>query len=508
MIHFCSVALAVLAATAMSSLVSGQVSDAHAQSKQYAKSIPSSGVHQSVLRISDSHRLPMTKIITISRNKSMLVELPRELRDVLVSNPELVDAVVQTSNRVYLIGKGVGQANVFFFDVHGERVLTLEVQVEVDTRPLDAMLRRFIPGSNIRTESLNDTLILTGTVRNPADSTRAETLAGRFANTQDPQGEKVMLGKVINMLVVEGEEQVMLRVKFAEVQRSLLKQFGVNIGGRFNNNNSIFQIQTNNLLPVTTAEGLSEIGQVTGVPLGITGIGSGLGGSFAAAEATRQLAYTLRALERNGLVRTLAEPNLTAVSGESANFLAGGEFPIPVSADDGQVSVAFKEFGVGLAFTPVVLSEGRISLKISTEVSELSTNGAVTFSGIAIPALTKRKTESTVELPSGGTLAMSGLVQNNIQKNIDGYPGLKELPVLGALFRSTDFVNKETELVVIVTPYVVRPTSKNKLAAPSDGLAPATDRKTLLLGHLNRIHGRSVSLPAGGLKDSYGFIVE
>jgi pilus assembly protein CpaC len=333
-------------------------------------------------------------------------------------------------------------------------------------------------------------------------------LAARFANTTEPQGAENKIGKVINMLVVEGEEQVMLRVKFAEVQRSLLKQFGMNVGGRFNNNNSVVRLQTSNLLPVTTSEGLSEMAQIAGTPLSIAGLGSGIGGTFAAAEATRQLAYTLRALERNGLVRTLAEPNLTAVSGESANFLAGGEFPVPVAAEDGQVSVSFKEFGVALAFTPVVLSEGRISLKISTEVSELSTNGAVSFSGISIPALTKRKTESTVELPSGGTLAMSGLVQSNMQKNIDGYPGLKELPILGTLFRSTDFVNKETELVVIVTPYVVRPTSRNKLAAPSDGLAPATDRKTYLLGHLNRIHGRSVSLPEGSLKDSYGFIVE
>ena len=221
------------------------------------------------------------------------------------------------------------------------------------------------------------------------------------------------------------------------------------------------------------------------------------------------IAYTLRALERNGLVRTLAEPNLTAVSGESANFLAGGEFPIPVATEDNTVTIEFKEFGVGLAFTPVVMSEGRISLKISTEVSELSTNGAVTFSSIAIPALSKRKTESTVELPSGGTLAISGLVSNNIQKNIDGFPGLKELPILGTLFRSTDFVKqgdrtrRDRHAV-----YRTADESKRKLAAPTDGLAPATDVKTYLLGHLNRIHGRAVRLPPGSLKDSYGFIVE
>ena len=309
----------------------------------------------------------------------------------------------------------------------------------------------------------------------------------------------------------------MLRVKIAEVQREAMKQLGVNLGAGFQNGNGFVSLLSNNRLPVTTAEGLSDIGQVlTSAATGLPGvattagniINSGVAGSFTPGGGSRRIAYTLRALERNGLVRTLAEPNLTAVSGESANFLAGGEFPIPVAQQDNTITIEFKEFGVGLAFTPVVMSEGRISLKISTEVSELSTNGAVTFSSIAIPALSKRKTESTVELPSGGTLAISGLVSHNIQKNIDGFPGLKELPVLGALFRSTDFVNKETELVVIVTPYVVRPTAKKKLAAPTDGLAPATDVRTYLLGHLNRIHGRSVSFPGGGLKDGYGFIVE
>lgn len=543
-IHSCSVALAVLAATMLSpmAVASGK--------KLTTESLCSSdngqehsGIHNSVLEIIDPDSLPTTRSETVARNKSLMVELPVKLRDIVVSNPEIVDAVVQTSQgeslleskhedhycadaacnstqgkyqvetgppgqRVHIIGKKVGQANVFFFNEGGGRILTLEVQVEVDTRPLDAMLHRFIPGSHICTESLNDTLILTGSVRNPADSSRAETLASRFANTLNPQSGQTVPTKVINMLAVEGEEQVMLRVKFAEVQRSVLKQFGANVGARFENNNGIFQITTDNLMPVTNAEGLTDIGRIVGPPLGVVGVGSGVGGVFSAADATRQLAYTLRMLERNGLMRTLAEPNLTAVSGESANFLAGGEFPIPVASDEDTVTVEFKEYGVGLAFTPVVLSEGRISLKISTEVSELSTNGAVTFSNISIPALTKRKTESTVELPSGGTLAMSGLVQNNMQKNVDGYPGLKELPILGALFRSTDYVNEETELVVIVTPYIVRPTAKSELAAPTDDLVPATDKNTYLLGHLNSIHGGSVSLPAGSAKDSYGFIVE
>ncbi|MGI9423109.1 MAG: type II and III secretion system protein family protein, partial [Hyphomicrobiaceae bacterium] len=445
----CSVALAVIAGVAMTALAPGQSMVANAQGKAASAD---TGVHKSVLRINDGQHLPMTKAVTIARNKSLLVELPRELRDVVVSNPEIVDAVVQTSNRVYLIGKTVGQANAFFFDAHGERVLTMEIQVELDTRPMDAMLNRFIPGADIRTEVLNETLVLTGSVRNPVDSSKAEALAARFATTTNPQGKGTSQSKVINMLVVEGEEQVMLRVKIAEVQRSALKQLGVNIGAAFTNSNGVVSLLSENSMPISISEGISGLGDVlldgssflpnlVSNAAGASLINSGIAGVFSPGGGSRGIAYTLKALERNGMVRTLAEPNLTAVSGESANFLAGGEFPIPVAADDGQITVSFKEFGVGLAFTPVVMSEGRISLKISSEVSELSTNGAVVLSSISIPALTKRKTESTVELPSGGTLAVSGLVSSNTQKNIDGFPGLKELPILGTLFRSTDFVN-------------------------------------------------------------------
>ena len=187
------------------------------------------------------------------------------------------------------------------------------------------------------------------------------------------------------------------------------------------------------------------------------------------------VASALRALERDGLIRTLAEPNLTAVSGEPAKFLAGGEFPIPVVDSLGQISVIFKEFGVGLAFTPVVLSEGRISLKIESEVSELTNDGAVVLSEHQIPALKKRQAKSTVELPSGGSLAIAGLISDDTRQNIDGFPGLKDVPMLGTLFRSRDFIKQETELVVIVTPYMVRPTARQNLARPLDGLATATD---------------------------------
>ncbi|MFZ4807011.1 MAG: type II and III secretion system protein family protein [Hyphomicrobiaceae bacterium] len=480
-----------------------------------------SGSHQSVLRISARDRLPQVRVITLGRNKSMLVELPTELRDVVVSNPEIVDAMVQSSDRVYLIGKKHGQSNAFFFDSTGAQVLTVEITVENDTGPLDVLLRRLIPGSDIKSEILNDTVVLTGTVRSAVDSNRANDLASRFvAPTESTQRATA---KVINMLVVEGEEQVMLKVVVAEVQREALKQFGVNLGAVINSGAFTTAVLSQNALPLTAAAGLGTL-PIPGINLDPDAGGCAVGSvcNFNQGPAPKsfgnsgvdggmsfrngQINHALRALERVGLLRTLAEPNLTAVSGEAAKFLAGGEYPTPVVTEKG-LSVTFKEFGISVAFTPVVLSESRISLKIETEVSELTNAGAVTLSGITIPALKKRTAKSTVELPSGGSLAMAGLLSDDVRQNIDGFPGLKDVPVLGTLFRSRDFIKRETELVVIVTPYTVRPTSRKELATPGDGLAPASDLRANFLGHLNRIYRREIVLPAGSLKD-VGFIVE
>ncbi|MGE0855091.1 MAG: type II and III secretion system protein family protein, partial [Hyphomicrobiaceae bacterium] len=326
---------------------------------------------------------------------------------------------------------------------------------------------------------------------------------------------------------VDGEEQVMLRVVVAEVQRSVMKQFGINLGAAINSGNFATTLLTENALPLTAAAGLGtlpipglNLKQDDGSACGVAGAlcnynkgpgsdaygNNGLSGSWGTGNVS--VSHALRALERNGLIRTLAEPNLTAISGETAKFLAGGEYPVPVVDSLGKLSVTYKEFGVGVAFTPTVLSEGRISLKIETEVSELTTNGAVTLAAISIPALKKRQAKSTVELPSGGSLALAGLLSEDVRQNIDGFPGLKDLPVLGTLFRSRDYIKQETELVVIVTPYLVRPTARKELAKPLDGLAPASDRKATFLGHLHHIYGRGSEVPVGDLKGDYGFIVE
>ncbi len=523
------------------------------------------GIRDSVLRIPANAAFPLSKRIDLGVGRSIVVQFPIPLKDVLVSDPQLMDAVVQSSDRVFLIAKKSGQTNAFFFDEYGQQILTLEVAVGADLSALDQLLARLIPGSNIHSELAGKAIILTGSVRTPVDSDRAAQIAAQFSasyagtigttgssnqnnatsttNTQSStsaggptsaystqtqadtttssSGDDPYAAKpIINLLSVEGEEQVMLRVTVAEVQRSILKQFGINIGALLNSGNFTWSVLSDNSFPLTAAAGLGSLptagiadgalslfnsGPTTSA--GTTAFGnSGVGGVYQSGNQT--VAGAVRALERDGLLRTLAEPNLTAVSGEPAKFLAGGEYPVPVVDSLGQVSVTYKEYGIGLAFTPVVMSEGRISLKIESEVSELTQDGAVVLSGISIPALKKRQANSTVELPSGGSLALAGLLSEDSRQSVDGFPGLKDLPILGTLFRSHDYLKSETELVVIVTPYMVRPVARQQLALPQDGMGDPTDRKANFLGHINRIYGGGAPAPVGDLKGDYGFIVE
>ncbi len=522
---------------------------------------PSARAEQSsVLVIPANAKFPMTKQVGLGAGKSLMVQFPTPLKDVLVADPLRMDAVVQSSNQVFLIAKTPGSTNAFFFDQNGQQVLTLEVSIGADLGGLESLLRRLIPGSNITIESAGKALVLIGSVRTPIDSQRAGDIARQFAKSTEgavakngsaspntptpgnttPGGTTFNLSassngsdstaaadkQVINMLAVEGEEQVQLRVHVAEVSRTLVKQLGINLGAQINAGNFSTAILTQNALPLSAALGLGTLGTPglgTGSGTGCLASGVlcnwnagpekgvyGASGNIASADlgGGNKITQALQALERDGLIRTLAEPNLTAVSGEAAKFLAGGEYPIPSVDSTGNISITYKEFGVGVAFTPIVLSEGRISLKIETEVSELSTDGAVTLSNLVIPALKKRQARSTIELPSGGSIALAGLISDKARQNIDGFPGLKDLPVLGTLFRSKDFIKEETELVIIVTPYLVRPTSRQKLSLPSDGLAEASDLRGNLLGHLNRVYGKTSAQPVGDLKGDYGFIVD
>ncbi len=502
--------------------------------------------HRSFLRIGGG--APGTsQQIKLGLNKSMIIELPRDVRDVMVSNPEQIDAVLQSSRRAYLIGKKAGEANILFTDKDGNQVATLEVTIERDLTALGDLLNRLLPNSHIAIQTVGERVVLTGTVTSPLDSTRASEIVRSFLGTSDSSGGTASSSgggaavtinnsssgggggggsddsgpsDVINMLTVEGREQVLLKVSVVEMERNIIKQFGVDLNALVNSGNFAFAALSDLPFPINVAgkgvlapflkdggNGLTNAFPVTGPFDPSVANQSGFGGQWQSGGSRVQT--VLRMLEEDGLLHTLAEPNLTAISGETANFLAGGEFPIPIAQQLGTISVEFKKFGIGLAFTPVVMSEGRISLKVSTEVSELSNQGAVILSNIAIPALKVRRAETVVELPSGGSLVMAGLLSDQSKQALSGYPGLKNLPILGTLFRSRDFLKNETELVVLVTPYVVKPVARSKLAQPDDGFGWASDVNSDLLGQMNRIYGRHPErAPVGKFDGDVGFIVE
>ncbi|MEX1060923.1 MAG: type II and III secretion system protein family protein [Methyloceanibacter sp.] len=498
--------------------------------------------HRSYLRVGESGS---GRQITLGLNKSMIIELPREVREVMVSNPAKIDAILQTSTRAYLTGRAAGEANIIFVDKDGRQVVTLEVTIERDLQALGALLSRLIPSSHVRVEGIGERVVLTGTVTNPIDANRACEIVTSFLGPLDQQngnssasggGSAVtvtagttsnggsglssgcLVSNVINMITVEGREQVLLKVSVVEMERNIIKQFGVDLGTLVNSGNFAFAALSKLPFPINTQGGgliAPFLGNDVAIPAdAVQGtpsfVSQGVaGGGIQWLSGANRVQTVLRALESDGLLRTLAEPNLTAISGETANFLAGGEFPIPVAQQLGTISVEFKKFGIGLAFTPVVMSEGRISLKVSTEVSELSNQGAVILSNITIPALKVRRAETVVELPSGGSLVMAGLLSDQSKQALSGYPGLKSLPILGTLFRSRDFLKNETELVVLVTPYVVKPVARAELAQPDDGFGWASDLNSDLLGQMNRVYGRHPErAPVGRFDGDVGFIVE
>ena len=452
-----------------------------------------------------THGGTVTQRLTLGLNKGTIVLLDADARDVLVSSPEVVDAVVRTPRRIFLLGLKTGQTNAFFFDGAGHQLASLEIRVEKDVTDLSALMRSSLPGSNIKVSAINDHVVLDGSVASAQEAARAQDLAARFAG--DP-------AKVVNMLKVPGSEQVMIRVRIAEMQRTVAKQFGIDL--------ATAAIVAGVPLAASSSPGFGLLGRA------LNDLSGGQAGQVCSNGANplspggscvvgpNNLQGTLKALERVGLVHLLAEPNLTAVSGETAKFLAGGEFPVPVGRDrDGNVSIEYKQFGVGLSFTPVVLGAGRISLQISTEVSELTNTGAFTLAGtngsggLTIPALNVRRTQTTVELPSGGSFAIAGLMQHNAKQVIEALPGVKDMPILGALFRSRDFENDESELVVIISAYLVNPTVAANLSAPTDGFVIPTDPETILLGRLNSTYSNK---PTDAAKPnpsgSVGFIVQ
>ncbi|MDP3855661.1 type II and III secretion system protein family protein [Phenylobacterium sp.] len=431
-----------------------------------------------------------TQSLSLPVGKSAIVELPVDVRDVLVTSPTVADAMLRTQRRIFILGLKTGTTDAVFFDSAGRRILSLDIRVDQDPSAVAQTINRIIPGANVRVDAMNESLILSGQVANLADADKANQIAR--AAVAKPE-------MVLNMLSIAGKDQVMLKVRIVEMQRNAIKQLG------FNLNAIVGELGDTQFLLGTAATFA-----VNGALLG--------GGSATVREVggRNQGEATLRAFERVGLVRTLAEPNLTAVSGESARFLAGGEFPVPVAQDStGAVTVEFKPFGVGLGFTPVVLSSGRIAIKMSTEVSELTTDGAFSLSSpganatLTIPALIVRRAETAVELPSGGSMMIAGLLQEKTRQNIDALPGMTTLPVLGSLFRSRDYLAGETELVIIVTPYIVQATSADRLQTPVDGMRVASDHSTLLMGALTKAYKAKPQADTGrAYQGPYGYVIE
>ncbi|MEO3997566.1 type II and III secretion system protein family protein [Mesorhizobium sp. CAU 1732] len=457
--------------------------------------------------------------VKLGLNKSIVIDLPQDAYDILVANPAVADAVTRTARRIYLFGKSVGETNIFVFGPNGEQIASLDLQVERDVAGLEDYLKRFLPTAEITAELINDNVVLTGTVETPLDAKRAEQLAelfvrggeattGQYSQTAaggnaaggvdiDNPDQSRRTSLIVNMLQIIGEDQVTLKVTVAEVSRNVMKQLGVNLIG---------QGSVDGISWGAISENVSGLGK----PLGSSGFS--VGGSL--------IDSYINAMEQAGVMKTLAEPNLTAVSGEKATFKVGGEFNLVtgqnVDSENGQVTYTVEklEYGIGLEFMPVVLSPGRISLKVRTSVSEPTNEASVTFGGDLrqLPGMTaisirKRLADTTVELPSGGSMMIAGLVRDDVRQVATGLPGLAKVPVLGSLFRSRDFVRNETELVIIVTPYLSKPTARSALARPDDNFNAASDGAGMFLGRVNRVYGTmNTDRPAGRYHGVVGYI--
>ena len=402
-----------------------------------------------------------------------MVNLPRNVASVWTSNPGVADIYVNSPHQINVFGKAFGDATVIATAADGSVVYGAVVRVSQNLPTINEVMRAAMPESDVRVMTVGQTAILQGTIASPADSAFAQDLAMSELNPGVDFSKPGALCKicVVNRLKVATPLQVTLKVRIAEVNRSLLKQIGVNLFS--SDSTSGFKFGIGQGGTATTGPGSSpfSVGSLAtgGTTLGIAGKLLGL-----------DLSGAVDLAQKDGLVTILAEPNLTALSGETASFLAGGEFPIPISQALGAVTIEYKQYGVGLAFTPVVLADGRISMRVRPEVSELSDSGSIKVGDVQVPALLTRRAETTVELGSGQSFMIAGLLRNTTTNSINKAPFLGDLPILGALFRSTNFRRDETELVIIVTPYLVRPVS-GQLAAPTDGYRAPDDAQNTFL---------------------------
>lgn len=437
--------------------------------------------------------------LTIGR--SLIIDLPRDAKEVFVANPKVANAVVRSTRKVFIIGMENGATSIFIMDGEGRQITALDVTVARDLNVLRQTLNQSISGARFDVRAAGDSILLTGTVNSAAEAAQALDIANAFVGIGAAGGGSggAVRGTVVNNLTIRGKDQVMLRVTVVEVSRTVLKQFGVNLSGSWSG------LDLANTTPLALNGGQFPNGNL------LQGKITGNGGA--------SLTATLRAFEQAGVSRILAEPTLTAISGEAAKFTAGGELPVPASQNCTggicTIGITFKPYGVSLSFTPVVLAENKISIRVATEVSEIDRQNSYSFvdqgsgSSTAVPGFTVRKSETTVELASGATMMTAGLIQQKNKAAITGLPGLINLPIIGALFRSRDYQRDETELMIMVTPYIAKPMEPKQASRPDDGFVDAQDSQGILLGRFNRVYGTAGASPLGpSYRGRVGFITD
>mgnify|MGYP001765604160 CR=1 FL=1 len=488
-------------------------------------SSPPSAQTAGVQRVDQGAETGRDRVIHLPLSKSKIIDFDEDIRDILVSDPKIADAVVRSARRLYLIGNKFGNTNIVVFGTSGRPIASLELQVQVDTKALEALLKRLLPKSNIRIEAVAGTVVLSGTVGSNAEVVQAYELASRFIGA-DPAaltgttGSTTASGstagtagggvQVVNALTVGGREQVMLKVTVAEVQRDVIKMLGINLT---NVNMTEYTSGASGIIGALVSDGNFASNSVTNNAFAVnSGVTTALDQNYVWNAGAFKLRARLQAMEQNGLMKTLAEPNLSALSGEQAQFLVGGEYPVPVAQSSvsggNTISVEFKTYGIALNFQPVVLAEDRINLTVKTEISELTTDGAVTIGTLTIPALRVRRAATTLEIPSGGAMVLGGLIKDDVRQAITGTPGLVNVPVLGTLFRSRDFKSSQTELAIFIQPIVVRPVAAARLQRPDRNFAPSGDASAMFMGRLNRIYRGNDQAPSGSYGGRFGYIFE
>jgi pilus assembly protein CpaC len=449
--------------------------------------------------------------------KSVIVDLPEEAGEIYVGDPKIANAIVRSARRVYVSGVANGQTSIFAFARDGQKIATIQVSVGRDVGELSSLLNAAIPGNDIHVRTVADKIILTGTVASAEEAQKALDIASGFVNDSpapSSAGTSISISNsssgspssgssgnaastpiknVINSLTIRGLDQVSLRVMIAEIRREIIKQLGVNLSG--SGTNGSFTLDNPFAVNGAVATSQAMLNWVKG---------------------NQSFSATLQAFERQGVAHTLAEPTVTAVSGESAKFLAGGTVPIVNGESCSGVNntgctptLIQQPYGVTLNFTPVVLSQGRIQLRIATEVTDIDYSTGITFAGILVPGFRTRNNTTTVELPSGGSVASAGLISTQTQQTINGFPALMDIPVLGALFRSRDYQRNESELLIVVTPYIVHAVDPNQIVRPDQNFQDASDPQSWFLGRVNRIYSASESLqPMPGYSGKIGFITQ